>query len=94
MGIPPTGKQVTTSATVVSRFAGGQWAEDWANIDTLGMLQQIGASPAPGAAQGSLSNRCCRPGDWRLEIGHGVPISNLYLLTTCSIVAHAPALPA
>jgi hypothetical protein len=28
----------------------GKWAEDWANIDMLGMLQQIGAIPAPGQA--------------------------------------------
>jgi predicted ester cyclase len=50
MGIPPTGKPVTISALIVSRFAGGKWAEDWVNIDALGMLQQIGAIPAPGAA--------------------------------------------
>ena len=48
MGIPPTDKPVAISAIVVSRFVGGKWAEDWVNIDTLGMLQQIGAIPAPG----------------------------------------------
>jgi steroid delta-isomerase-like uncharacterized protein len=50
MGIPPTGKQVSISAIIISRFVGGKWAEDWANIDMFGMLQQIGAIPAPGAA--------------------------------------------
>jgi steroid delta-isomerase-like uncharacterized protein len=50
MGIPPTDKQVAISAIVVSRFDNGKWAEDWLNIDMLGMLQQIGAIPAPGQA--------------------------------------------
>jgi len=43
-------KPVAISALIISRFAGGRWAEDWVNIDTLGMLQQIGAVPAPGEA--------------------------------------------
>jgi steroid delta-isomerase-like uncharacterized protein len=50
MGIPPTGKPVSISAIIISRFVGGKWAEDWVNIDMLGMLQQIGAIPAPGQA--------------------------------------------
>jgi steroid delta-isomerase-like uncharacterized protein len=48
MGIPPTDKPVAISAIIVSRFVDGKWAEDWLNIDMLGMLQQIGALPAPG----------------------------------------------
>jgi steroid delta-isomerase-like uncharacterized protein len=48
MGIPPTGKQVTVSSILISRFADGKWAEDWANYDALGMMQQIGALPTPG----------------------------------------------
>jgi steroid delta-isomerase-like uncharacterized protein len=50
MGIRPTGKQVAISAIIVSRFIGGRWAEDWVNMDMLGMLQQIGAIPTPGQA--------------------------------------------
>lgn len=50
MGIPPTDKPATISAIIVSRFVDGKWTEDWANIDMLGMLQQIGAIPAPGQA--------------------------------------------
>jgi predicted ester cyclase len=50
MGIPPTGKPVAISALVISHFVDSKWAEDWVNIDTLGMLQQIGAIPAPGQA--------------------------------------------
>jgi len=48
MGIPPTGKQVTVSSILISRFADGKWAEDWANYDALGMMQQIGAIPTQG----------------------------------------------
>ncbi len=48
MGIAPTGKQVTVSATVISRFAGGKEVEAWSNIDMLGMFQQLGVSPPGG----------------------------------------------
>jgi len=48
MGIPPTGKQVTVTAMVCSRFAGGKWEEDWSNFDALGMLQQFGVIPGMG----------------------------------------------
>jgi steroid delta-isomerase-like uncharacterized protein len=47
MGIPPTGKQVSVTGVVISRFAGGKAVEDWELIDTLTMLQQLGAIPAP-----------------------------------------------
>lgn len=46
MNIPPSGKSVNISGTVVSRFANGKWTEDWANWDTLGLMQQIGVIPA------------------------------------------------
>ena len=48
MGIPPTGKQATTTAIDVNRFADGKSVEHWLNMDTLGLLQQLGAIPAPG----------------------------------------------
>jgi predicted ester cyclase len=44
-GIPPTGKPISITGIVISRFAGGKWAEDYVNWDTLGMLQQIGVVP-------------------------------------------------
>jgi predicted ester cyclase len=31
LGIPPTGKVVTITGSVISRFAGGKWAEDCAS---------------------------------------------------------------
>ena len=48
MGIAPTGKQVTLSANVISRFAGGKEVEAWSNLDDLGMMQQMGVAPPTG----------------------------------------------
>jgi predicted ester cyclase len=48
MGIPPTGKQATVTAIDINRFAGGKSVEHWLNMDTLGLLQQLGVIPAPG----------------------------------------------
>jgi predicted ester cyclase len=48
MGIPPTGKQATWSEIHMGRFAEGKLVEHWANIDQLGMLQQLGVIPTPG----------------------------------------------
>ncbi len=50
MGIPPTGKQVTVSAINIVRLVNGKAVEEWLNSDDLGMLQQVGAIPAPGQA--------------------------------------------
>jgi steroid delta-isomerase-like uncharacterized protein len=47
MGIPPTGKPIVVSSSIVSRFENGKWAEDWVLIDMLGMLQQLGVIPVP-----------------------------------------------
>lgn len=47
MGIPPTGKQVTTSGMSILRIADGKIAEQWDNFDTLSMLQQLGVAPLP-----------------------------------------------
>ena len=48
MGIAPTGKQVTVTGITISHFAGGKEGEAWSNIDSLGMLQQLGVVPAMG----------------------------------------------
>ncbi len=47
MGIPPTGRTVTVSGIDMCRVAGGRIVEYWQELDTLGMLQQVGAIPAP-----------------------------------------------
>ena len=49
-GLPPTGKQVTMSGIEIVRLAGGKAVERWGEFDILGLLQQLGAVPAPGAA--------------------------------------------
>ena len=48
MGIPATGKQVTTSGISILRVANGKIAEQWDSFDNLGMLQQIGVIPTMG----------------------------------------------
>jgi steroid delta-isomerase-like uncharacterized protein len=46
MGVPPTGKQITVTAIVIDRFAGGKFAEHWAGRDDLGLYQQLGLIPS------------------------------------------------
>ena len=45
MGVPATGKVVTATAILISRFAGGKCVEDWEEADMLGLFQQLGAIP-------------------------------------------------
>ena len=45
MGLPPTGRSVTTSVIEVLRFEDGKIAEHWAEADALGLMQQLGAAP-------------------------------------------------
>jgi steroid delta-isomerase-like uncharacterized protein len=51
-GIPPTGNLVTITGIAIHRFAGDQIQESWDCYDALGLLQQLGAIPAPGLAAG------------------------------------------
>jgi predicted ester cyclase len=44
---PPSGTQVTLTATTISRVVAGQIAEDWEDQDLFGLLQQLGATLAP-----------------------------------------------
>jgi steroid delta-isomerase-like uncharacterized protein len=50
MGIPPTGKQVTTSAMTIDQIANGNIVETWRLFDQMGMMQQLGVIPAPDQA--------------------------------------------
>ena len=47
-GIPPTGKHVTFTGTDIFRCGGGNIAEQWADLDALGLMQQLGGIPARG----------------------------------------------
>ena len=48
MGIPATGKQVTITGISILRIAGGKIVEEWGEMNSLGMMQQLGALPAQG----------------------------------------------
>jgi predicted ester cyclase len=48
LGIAPTGRVVTVPLLDINRIAAGRLAERWGLIDMLGLLQQVGAAPAPG----------------------------------------------
>lgn len=47
LGVEPTGREATLSAVVIFRIADGQIVERRAQTDTVGMLRQLGAFPAP-----------------------------------------------
>jgi predicted ester cyclase len=45
-GMQPTGKKVEMGYIVIYRVAGGKIVENWANMDMLSLMQQIGAIPS------------------------------------------------
>ncbi len=47
-GIPPTGKQLAFTAMELYRLKEGKIEEQWVNVDTLGMMQQLGVVPQQG----------------------------------------------
>ncbi len=47
-GVPPTGKHATMGGINIARVADGKIAEMWSQFDVLGLMQQLGAIPAPG----------------------------------------------
>ena len=57
LGLPPTGRRVSISGIVIVRVANDQIVEGWNNWDQLGLLQQLGAIPAPEACDRFLSAR-------------------------------------
>jgi len=46
-GVPASGKEIHWTGTRVFRVQDGKVIDGWANIDMLGMMQQMGAIPAP-----------------------------------------------
>jgi steroid delta-isomerase-like uncharacterized protein len=52
MGIPASGKQTAVSGISIDRVVDGKVAESWVHWDNLGLMQQIGAFEAAGAAAG------------------------------------------
>ena len=47
LGIPATGKKVEVKGVVIDRLESGKMADSRILMDTLGLLQQLGAIPAP-----------------------------------------------
>jgi predicted ester cyclase len=48
MGVPASGKPISVVATGIFRVVDGKLADNWVNLDALGLMQQIGAAPMPG----------------------------------------------
>lgn len=51
LGIPPSGNRVEMGGMTILRFEGGKCVERWQNADMMGLMQQIGAIPAPETAE-------------------------------------------
>ena len=49
MGMPPSGKKLSFMGTTIVRMRDGKIVERWANVDELGLLQQLGVVPMPQA---------------------------------------------
>jgi len=50
-GVPPPGRRVSIESMTVERVSDGKIREHWRVTDTLDMMQQLGAIPAPENAQ-------------------------------------------
>ena len=48
-GIPPTGTRATVTEMHMFRIADGKVVERWGEWDAMGLMQQLGAIPAPGS---------------------------------------------
>jgi steroid delta-isomerase-like uncharacterized protein len=46
-GVPPTGKQLIGGGVAIEHIKDGRIVERWANLDLLGLLQQLGLFPTP-----------------------------------------------
>ena len=46
-GIPATGKTLSFSGMAFFTILDGKVTEEWATVDMMGLMQQIGAIPAP-----------------------------------------------
>jgi len=47
MGVPASGRRVEFTGITISRCRDGRIAEEWELTDTVGLLGQVGALPAP-----------------------------------------------
>jgi len=49
-GMPATGKQATWTESHFSRISNGKVTDHWGDIDSLGMMRQLGLVPTPATA--------------------------------------------
>jgi steroid delta-isomerase-like uncharacterized protein len=68
-GVPATGARVSVRRIAFYRLANGQISEHWAQLDTIGLLQQLGAAPGQPAA-----------GDGHAVVGTGPADANKRLI--------------
>jgi len=47
LGVPATGAELEVQGQTILRFEDGRCVERWQSMDALGLLQQLGAIPAP-----------------------------------------------
>jgi steroid delta-isomerase-like uncharacterized protein len=47
MGLPATGKRMSIGVIDIIRVVNGKGIEHWGQMDAMGMMQQLGAVPAP-----------------------------------------------
>lgn len=47
MGIPPTGRSISFGVIDIIRIADGKFVEHWGQMDSMSLMQQLGAIPAP-----------------------------------------------
>jgi steroid delta-isomerase-like uncharacterized protein len=48
LGVPATGRRVNVKGVVIDRLSSGKMADSRILMDSLGMMQQLGALPEPG----------------------------------------------
>jgi steroid delta-isomerase-like uncharacterized protein len=52
-GFPPTNNRIEVTGTITSRFAEGKIVEEWNNLDSMGMMQQLGIVPPLEPSRGA-----------------------------------------
>jgi len=55
MGMPPSGKNLRFTGMTIVRVKDGKIVERWANVDELGILQQLGVVPPPPGAEAPVA---------------------------------------
>ena len=50
MGVPPTGNSISIGVIDIIRLTEGKFVEHWGIMDSMALMQQLGAMPAPGAS--------------------------------------------